>query len=315
MLSWLALFTLLTGSVGRQPKHRSWMGSGKFEGDIVGISYEDFDQPGLMTRSSVRNKHLLWKDAEVPYEMSPLFSAQERQLIQRAIRNIEENSCIRFTPRTGQADYIYVSGELGCFSMVGRMRGRQVVSLGSGCLYREVILHELLHALGFWHEQSRTDRDLFVKIRRENVIPNMVGQFRKIDPPYLDYLDETYDYYSIMHYDSKAFSRNGQDTIEAPRQELTSVIGKAMHMSEKDVRKLNKLYNCPSMVATTSMEVATTITQSKEEEQEEIPILAVGKPEECRDRFDDCAQFARYCRRFAFRHVMDKHCPKTCHFC
>ncbi|KHJ46293.1 hypothetical protein D918_03341 [Trichuris suis] len=65
----------------------------------------------------------------------------------------------------------------------------------------------------------------------------MMGQFRKIDPPYLDYLNESYDYYSIMHYDSKAFSKNGDDTIEAPSDALTRVIGKAMRMSEKDVRK------------------------------------------------------------------------------
>ncbi|KHJ46294.1 hypothetical protein D918_03342 [Trichuris suis] len=99
---------------------------GKFEGDIIGVSYEDFDQSvgalllskvhfpsGLMTRSSVRNKHLLWENGEVPYEMSPMFHAQERQIIQRAIRTIEENSCIRFVPRTGQADYLVLSDEHG----------------------------------------------------------------------------------------------------------------------------------------------------------------------------------------------------------
>ncbi|KFD57387.1 hypothetical protein M514_01898 [Trichuris suis] len=177
MLPWLTLLTLLflpssfsSSFIGRQSKHHRWLGSGKFEGDIIGVSYEDFDQSGLMTRSSVRNKHLLWENGEVPYEMSPMFHAQERQIIQRAIRTIEENSCIRFVPRTGQADYLVLSDEHGCFSMVGRMKGRQVISLGSGCLYREVIVHELLHALGFWHEQSRTDRDLFVRIRKENVI-------------------------------------------------------------------------------------------------------------------------------------------------
>ena len=58
-----------------------------------------------------------------------------------------------------------------CWSFVGRRGGKQVVSLArSGCLYHHTVQHELLHALGFNHEQTRSDRDKHIRVLLQNVV-------------------------------------------------------------------------------------------------------------------------------------------------
>jgi len=52
---------------------------------------------------------------------------------------------------------------------VGRIGGKQELSIGNGCEYSDTIKHELMHALGFFHEQSRTDRDDHVIIYPDNI--------------------------------------------------------------------------------------------------------------------------------------------------
>lgn len=56
-----------------------------------------------------------------------------------------------------------------CYSGVGMMGGEQTVNIGKYCGTVGIVMHELMHALGFWHEQSRTDRDTYVTIHTDNI--------------------------------------------------------------------------------------------------------------------------------------------------
>ncbi|RXG55307.1 Zinc metalloproteinase nas-13, partial [Armadillidium vulgare] len=60
----------------------------------------------------------------------------------------------------------------------GRVGGKQTVSLGAGCVYFGIILHELMHAVGFWHEQSRADRNDYVRINWGNIRNGMEYNFQ-----------------------------------------------------------------------------------------------------------------------------------------
>ena len=58
-----------------------------------------------------------------------------------------------------------------CWAYVGRTtQTEQALSLGTpGCVSKGIALHELMHTLGFWHEQSRSDRDKYVKVKDHNI--------------------------------------------------------------------------------------------------------------------------------------------------
>lgn len=61
-----------------------------------------------------------------------------------------------------------------CFSYIGRLGYGQDLSLQrSGCVYHDTVQHEVLHALGFHHEQKRSDRDQYIRILLENVTPGV----------------------------------------------------------------------------------------------------------------------------------------------
>ena len=62
-----------------------------------------------------------------------------------------------------------------CYSMIGRDGGMQYLSLGSGCFRKGIAIHETMHLVGFFHEQSRLDRDRYVDVHYYNVLPGKVS--------------------------------------------------------------------------------------------------------------------------------------------
>ncbi|KAI8485972.1 hypothetical protein Bbelb_362930 [Branchiostoma belcheri] len=163
--------------------------------------------------------------------------------IQAAIEEFNRvTGCIRFVPRTNEPDYVHIKRLDGCWSDIGVSGGMQELSLGSGCMWKGTILHELMHAVGFWHEHQRPDRDDYVTIMLNNVDPDEQSNFdKKADSRTLGL---PYDYGSVMHYDSHAFSANDRQTI-VPKQPLNGIVlGDTEVLSALDIQKIKKLYDC-----------------------------------------------------------------------
>lgn len=117
----------------------------------------------------------------------------------------------------------------------------------TGCfMHRQgTAIHELMHALGFLHEQNRYERDDFVKVNYENIKPTAKNNFYKSSSYSSNGLGVAYDFSSIMHYSVYAFTKNGGPTITPKKKVVTGVkIGQRRGFSEKDLQKINTMYRC-----------------------------------------------------------------------
>ncbi|XP_024911453.1 low choriolytic enzyme-like isoform X2 [Cynoglossus semilaevis] len=178
----------------------------------------------------------------IPYYIANHYSSRERDIIVRGLESFSSFSCIRFRPTmSSDREWLQIESRDGCWSYVGRTGGGQIVSLArSGCLYHGTVQHELLHALGFNHEQTRSDRDNHIRVLLHNVISGMEHNFNKIAT-----LNQgtPYDYNSVMQYHRTAFSKNGQPTM-VPYPDANVSFGTAREMSRYDIARLNTLYKC-----------------------------------------------------------------------
>uniref|UniRef100_A0A667X0M5 Metalloendopeptidase n=1 Tax=Myripristis murdjan TaxID=586833 RepID=A0A667X0M5_9TELE len=174
---------------------------------------------------------------EIPFIINSKYDTHEKNEILNAMKDFHSKTCIRFVPRVKQRMYISFEPRYGCFSSLGRLGDKQVVSLQRfGCVRHGIIQHELLHALGFYHEHTRSDRDQYVRINWEYVKQYYVHNFQKKDS---NNLNTPYDYSSVMHYGSQF----GKETI-TPIPDPSVPIGQRQGMSDIDIRRINTLYKC-----------------------------------------------------------------------
>jgi hypothetical protein len=197
---------------------RKWNNFYVLNGDI--IVGDDLPKHQLMSYS-IDDKDDRWPNATMPIVVDQtVYDNGLGDMVHNAIMEFNTKTKLCLVRRTNEEDYIKIVVDNSIAgagsSKLGRQGDEQVIFIkasvdGKPGIDTRGMIHELMHAAGFIHEQSRPYRENHVYIKEENVFNESVHNF-ELEEDGLNY--GAYDFCSIMHYSNMAFSGNGKPTIE-----------------------------------------------------------------------------------------------------
>jgi len=216
--------------------------------------FKDDNQPGMVI---------------VPYKLSSSFSYDEKQWIRKALKEIEDVSCIRYyeiSYSNPYDHYIDVKPDDGCSSYVGKVsypsckecyNKNQPLRLyfkkgnpEQSCAYGiGTVIHEFLHALGFSHEHSRHDRDSYIDLKPTKYTNDCDNtNYKILGSDEVVHYDVSYDYCSVLHYGEytqcKITPKSWKTVSCTIKGQPVTEIGQRIGLSDKDIEEINKRYKC-----------------------------------------------------------------------
>lgn len=196
------------------------------------------------------HERYIWPKGEIPIRIDEsLVNRNNRNGVNMrsqalvAINLFNQLTNLRLVAHTTQRDYITLKFSpdttYGGLSPVGRVGGEQVVWITALSSVR-TYLHELMHSFGFYHEQSRYDRDQYVVVDTTKAAPEFRFNFQ-IEP---GVNSSAYDYNSVMHYGATAFAiKEGDRTIRCRNgNTVTDCSLGSSSLSPLDIEGINNSY-------------------------------------------------------------------------
>ncbi len=207
------------------------------QGDILAGAVPKGELPpedGLVAMEPLR----LWPGGVVHYHIQPDVPNPDR--IEQAIRMFEGTNVRFIKYETGDHALVFENGDKNCLSYVGKVVAKQPILLSPDCSPAD-IAHEILHALGFVHEQNRADRDDHVEVLTDNIEDIYRHNFEKLPPDYMKVSGlAAFDYQSLMMYPPWMFAKPGQVTMEPKSRDR--LIDPQPRLSPGDIERLNRAY-------------------------------------------------------------------------
>ncbi|KAH9499528.1 Zinc metalloproteinase dpy-31 [Bulinus truncatus] len=198
-------------------------------------TYQQDDDEGRIKRKAHKNPIKRWPNSTVYYEITESLDSTDDVIIE-AVKEWEKFTCLKFVKdKTRSNRILFVNGTV-CSSLIGMQSSPQSLILAPYCRQKGIVIHEIGHAIGWMHEQSRPDRDKFVQVNVALASTRLQAQYRKIH--YWEDFGVPYDYLSIMHYGGAM----GRIVTKDPSYQ--DKIGQREGMSFKDIKLANLMYRC-----------------------------------------------------------------------
>ena len=221
------------------------------EGDIVLGRLADLEH---QAKSAVRASSVLsltagrWPAGLIPYAIDDNVPNQAR--IDQAVAHWNEKTSLRLIPRTTETNYVRFRQNnviSSCNSSVGMIGGQQFINISDGGCPMGSVVHEIGHTVGFWHTQSRQDRDAHIRVLYQNISTVDWSQFSQQFAFGTDLGPYAYD--SIMHYSEIGFSKSALAAIETvpPGIPLGQRTGR---LSPSDIDTAQRIYAIPTPCCT-----------------------------------------------------------------